>query len=120
MRNKAKASEISFRNRSPAPFMGRWDLKAVAFECHQGVCVVNALAKLLDLTSEEKIERGLLYTPAEIAQQPATWETTFSVFQEDHARLAEFLRNAGLGDRVFPKPTVFLIGAGTSDYGSSR
>jgi tagatose-6-phosphate ketose/aldose isomerase len=100
--------------------MGRWDLKAVAFECHQGVCVVNALAKLLDLTSEEKIERGLLYTPAEIAQQPATWETTFSVFQKDHARLAEFLRNAGLGDRVFPKPTVFLIGAGTSDYGSSR
>jgi hypothetical protein len=31
---------------------------------------VNARAKLLDLTSEEKIERGLLYTPAEIAQQP--------------------------------------------------
>jgi tagatose-6-phosphate ketose/aldose isomerase len=77
---------------------------------------VNALAKLLELTSEEKIERGLLYTPAEIAQQPATWEATFSIFQKDQARLAEFLGSAGLGDPVFPKATVFLIGAGTSDY----
>ena len=50
--------------------MGRWDAKALAFECHQGVCAVNARAKLLDLTSEEKIGRGRLYTPAEIAQQP--------------------------------------------------
>jgi hypothetical protein len=31
---------------------------------------VNVRAKLLDLAGEEKIERGLLYTPAEIAQQP--------------------------------------------------
>jgi hypothetical protein len=31
---------------------------------------VNALARLLALTSEEKIERALLYRPAEIAQQP--------------------------------------------------
>jgi hypothetical protein len=31
---------------------------------------VNALTKLLALTSEGKIERGLSYTPAEIAQQP--------------------------------------------------
>jgi hypothetical protein len=31
---------------------------------------VNARARLLDLTSEEKIERGRLHTPAEIAQQP--------------------------------------------------
>src|ERR1700733_252505 len=47
------------------------DAKALAFECHQGVCAVNVRAKLLDLTSEEKIERGLLYTPAEIAQPNA-------------------------------------------------
>jgi hypothetical protein len=36
MRNKAKAFEISFRNRLPRRFIGRWDLKAVAFECYQG------------------------------------------------------------------------------------
>ncbi|MFZ0419472.1 MAG: tagatose-6-phosphate ketose isomerase [Candidatus Sulfotelmatobacter sp.] len=77
---------------------------------------MDALARLLDLSREEKIERGLLYTPAEIAQQPATWESTFSIFQKYRARLAEFLGDAGLGDPAAPKPTVFLIGAGTSDY----
>jgi tagatose-6-phosphate ketose/aldose isomerase len=77
---------------------------------------VNALAKILDLSTEEKVERGLLYTPAEIAQQPATWESTFSLFQKHRAGLAEFLAAAGFGDPARPNPTVFLIGAGTSDY----
>jgi len=77
---------------------------------------VDALAELLDLSREEKIERGLLYTPAEIAQQPATWGSTFSIFQKHRTRLAEFLGDAGFGDLAGPKPTVFLIGAGTSDY----
>ena len=77
---------------------------------------MDALAKLLDLSREEKIERGLLHTPAEIAQQPATWESTFSIFQKHRARLALFLADAGFGNLVGPKPTVFLIGAGSSDY----
>ncbi|MFZ0901701.1 MAG: tagatose-6-phosphate ketose isomerase [Candidatus Sulfotelmatobacter sp.] len=77
---------------------------------------MDALAKLLNLSREEKIERGLLYTPAEIAQQPATWESTFSIFQEHRTRLADFLGDAGFGDPVCPKPAVFLVGAGTSDY----
>ena len=77
---------------------------------------MNALAKLLDLSREEKIRQGLLYTPAEIAQQPATWESTFSLFQTRRIDLAEFLENAGFGHSAQTKPTVFLIGAGTSDY----
>jgi tagatose-6-phosphate ketose/aldose isomerase len=77
---------------------------------------VNALANLLDLSTEEKVERGLLYTPSEIAQQPATWESTFSLFEKHRPALAAFLVNAGLGDSARPNPTVFLIGAGTSDY----
>ncbi|MFY9791546.1 MAG: tagatose-6-phosphate ketose isomerase [Candidatus Sulfotelmatobacter sp.] len=77
---------------------------------------LNALAELLNLPKEAKIERGLLHTPAEIAQQPATWSTTFSIFQKQRARLADFLKNAGLDESVGPKPTIFLIGAGTSDY----
>lgn len=81
-----------------------------------GVCGVNALTKLLDLSREEKIERGLLYTPAEIAQQPTTWESTFSIFQKHRMELAAFLANAGFGNPAWPSPTVFLIGAGTSDY----
>ncbi len=77
---------------------------------------MNALAKLLDLSREQKTERGLLYTPAEIAQQPATWESTFSLFKERRTALAEFLENSGLNNSGQPKPTVFLIGAGSSDY----
>jgi tagatose-6-phosphate ketose/aldose isomerase len=77
---------------------------------------VNALAQLLDLSKEQKAERGLLYTPSEIAQQPATWESTFSLFEERRTALAEFLENSGLNNSSQPKPTVFLIGAGSSDY----
>jgi tagatose-6-phosphate ketose/aldose isomerase len=77
---------------------------------------MNALAKLLDLPQAEKIKNGLLYTPAEIAQQPATWPSTFSLFQKCRAELVEFLYHAGFGDPVGPRPTVFLIGAGTSNY----
>jgi tagatose-6-phosphate ketose/aldose isomerase len=77
---------------------------------------VDALAKLLDLSKEEKLERGLLYTPAEIAQQPATWESTFRIFQQHRSQLAEFLADSGLSDSSVSKPTVFLVGAGTSDY----
>jgi D-galactosamine 6-phosphate deaminase/isomerase len=77
---------------------------------------VNALAKILDLSREQKVERGLLHTPAEIAQQPATWESTFSLFEERRTPLAEFLENSGLNNSGQPKPTVFLIGAGSSDY----
>ena len=76
---------------------------------------MNALAELLDLSKEAKIERGLLHTPAEIAQQPATWGITFSIFQKQRARLADFLKSAGFDEPIGPKPTVFLIGAGTSD-----
>jgi tagatose-6-phosphate ketose/aldose isomerase len=78
--------------------------------------VVSALDELLDLSEEEKLKRGLVYTPAEIAQQPATWESTFSRFQKRRIELAEFLAVAGFAQSTQPKPTVFLIGAGTSDY----
>ena len=77
---------------------------------------LNALAELLELSKEVKIERGLLHTPAEIAQQPVTWGATFSIFEKHRASLADFLRDAGFDESSGPKPTVFLIGAGTSDY----
>jgi tagatose-6-phosphate ketose/aldose isomerase len=83
---------------------------------YRGILDVDALAKLLNLSKEEKIERGLLYTPAEIAQQPTTWESTFRIFQQHRTALAEFLAESGCGDSPAARPTVFLIGAGTSDY----
>jgi tagatose-6-phosphate ketose/aldose isomerase len=77
---------------------------------------LNELAKLLSLSEEKKTERGLLYTPAEIAQQPSTWQATFSSFRRHRAALEEFLDRAGFGDPGGRKPTVFLVGAGSSDY----
>jgi tagatose-6-phosphate ketose/aldose isomerase len=77
---------------------------------------VNALAELLSLPEGEKTARGLAHTPAEIAQQPETWFSTFELFRRKRDQIAEFLSIAGAGASPRPRPTVFLIGAGTSDY----
>jgi tagatose-6-phosphate ketose/aldose isomerase len=77
---------------------------------------VNALAELLSLPEGEKTTRGLVHTPAEIAQQPDTWQSTFSLFKEKLPEIGEFLASAGLNAAPAVRPTVFLIGAGTSDY----
>jgi tagatose-6-phosphate ketose/aldose isomerase len=77
---------------------------------------VNALAELLSLPGGDKTARGLTHTPAEIAQQPDSWLSTFELFRRKQAEIAEFLSLAGLGARPELRPTVFLIGAGTSDY----
>jgi tagatose-6-phosphate ketose/aldose isomerase len=78
---------------------------------------MSALDDLLSLTDAEKTSRGLVHTPLEIAQQPATWRTTFQVFLEHHSEIAAFLASARV---LVPdsgiRPSVFLIGAGTSDY----
>ncbi len=72
---------------------------------------MNPLSRLLALPLSEKEERGLLYTPAEIAQQPATWRTTHRIFEESRPELASFLRQAHE-----ERWTIYLVGAGTSDY----
>ena len=72
---------------------------------------MNPLSQLLSLSKDKKIELGLLYTPAEIAQQPATWQTTHHLFRERKTELMEFLQQA-----KSERWTIFLVGAGTSDY----
>ena len=72
---------------------------------------MNPLSRLLALPLPEKEKRGLLYTPAEIAQQPATWRTTHRIFEESRSELASFLRQAHE-----ERWTIYLVGAGTSDY----
>ena len=69
--------------------------------------VVSALDELLDLSGEEKLKRGLVYTPAEIAQQPATWESTYSLFRKRRTELAEFLAVAGFADNTSAKTCRF-------------
>ncbi|MGA9308428.1 MAG: tagatose-6-phosphate ketose isomerase [Candidatus Sulfotelmatobacter sp.] len=75
---------------------------------------MSALSELLSLPGSENAARGLEHTPGEIAQQPEAWLSTFEVFRRKREQIAEFLALAGIG--ASPRPTVFLIGAGTSDY----
>ena len=72
---------------------------------------MNPLNRLLALSQTEKKDLGLLHTPAEIAQQPASWRDTHRRFEEFRSTLQGFLRSA-----YSDKWTVFLIGAGTSNY----
>jgi tagatose-6-phosphate ketose/aldose isomerase len=79
----------------------------------------NSVTNLLDLVqlpNDQQALRGLLYTPREIAQQPETWQKTFELFEREQKRLCSFLEGAGVRDPEGERPTVFLIGAGTSDY----
>lgn len=76
----------------------------------------DPLRALLDLPEHEKTERGLEHTPREIWQQPDTWSKTYERCQEHHAALNDVLRRAGIGRGSTSSPTVYLVGAGTSDY----
>lgn len=72
---------------------------------------MTPLQELLALDETEKRERGLLYTPREIAQQPATWHKTLSLFESARLELQSFLRQAHE-----QRWTIYMVGAGTSDY----
>jgi tagatose-6-phosphate ketose/aldose isomerase len=76
----------------------------------------NPLRTLLDLPEPEKAKRGLEHTPREIWQQPATWGKTYARCVERGADLNDMLRRAGIGRGSTSSPTVYLVGAGTSDY----
>jgi len=76
---------------------------------------VDALSALLELSASEKQTLGITHTPHEIAQQPQTWETTFSSLRQRVPEIQEHLHEAGVGI-ASSKPTVFLVGAGTSDF----
>jgi tagatose-6-phosphate ketose/aldose isomerase len=78
--------------------------------------MLTSLSGFLELPLEEKTKRGLLHTPSEIAQQPATWKTTLDIFKLHQARIVAFLDAAGVRAALEDRPSVVLIGAGTSDY----
>jgi tagatose-6-phosphate ketose/aldose isomerase len=77
---------------------------------------VDPLSALLELDATEKLDRGLVYTPREIAQQPDTWIETCKALEQQLPALREFLSSAGIGSSDGVRPIVYLIGAGTSDY----
>ena len=76
----------------------------------------DPLQALLDLPDPEKAERGLEHTPREIWQQPGTWSKTYERCRELQTGLNEVLRDSGIGRGSTASPTVYLVGAGTSDY----
>lgn len=76
---------------------------------------MDALSALLELSASEKETLGITHTPHEIAQQPQTWETTFSSLRRRVPEIQEHLHEAGISI-ASSKPTVFLVGAGTSDF----
>jgi tagatose-6-phosphate ketose/aldose isomerase len=63
----------------------------------------------------ERVQRGLEHTPREIWQQPDTWATTYGICSAQKNELSDILHRAGIG-RGTASPTVYLVGAGTSDY----
>jgi D-galactosamine 6-phosphate deaminase/isomerase len=77
---------------------------------------VDPLSALLHLTAAEQKERGVEYTAREIAQQPGTWSETFHHLKGRLEDLRAFLSKVGVDGAPEQRPTVFLVGAGTSDY----
>ncbi len=76
----------------------------------------ESLLALVGASEKEKETRGIRYTPHEILRQPSTWRQTYKTCAERRSELSEFLRAAGIGADQASRPTVFLVGAGTSDY----
>ena len=72
--------------------------------------------EILALEESEKSRLGLIFTPREIAQQPATWPETFKTVKDSQNELQKFLDESGLTQNGNSELIVTLIGAGTSDY----
>jgi tagatose-6-phosphate ketose/aldose isomerase len=77
----------------------------------------NALASLLSLSDQEKRTKGIVYTPKEIHQQPATWLKTGQMMASRRLPLLEALEAVGVeSPNPLDRPAIILAGAGTSDY----
>ena len=77
---------------------------------------MDPLSKILDLPIGERELRGLVHTPREIFQQPDTWWGAFEKVNSIRDDIQSFLKQAGIYRESKERPSVFLIGAGTSDY----
>ena len=77
---------------------------------------MDPLSTILRLSAAKRESKGLAHTPQEIFQQPDTWWRTYEKLSQLQPELESFLKRAGVhGDR-HQRPSVLLVGAGTSDY----
>ena len=77
---------------------------------------MDPLSKILALPEAEREARGLVHTPQEISQQPDTWWRTYEKVSQLTFELKSFLKRAGVFNDPHERPSVLLVGAGTSDY----
>jgi len=77
---------------------------------------MDPLSNILTLPGAEQEARGLVHTPKEISQQPDTWWRTYERVSQLSSAAGSFLKHAGVFNEPSARPTVFLVGAGTSDY----
>jgi tagatose-6-phosphate ketose/aldose isomerase len=73
---------------------------------------MNKLNQILNMSDAEKAEKGLEFTPREIAQQPSSWPKTIEVLKREKKQLQSFLGEI-LDD---PRCRIVLSGAGTSEF----
>jgi len=74
---------------------------------------MNELRKLIALSTEEKREKGIEYTLAEIESQPQLWMKNLEMLRKRREEIESFLK-----EKTFSKnnPRVILTGAGSSAY----
>jgi tagatose-6-phosphate ketose/aldose isomerase len=77
---------------------------------------MEGLLALCNASEQEKEARGTRYTPHEIGRQPESWQKTYQICSDLRSSLVQFLRASGIGTGQASPTTVFLVGAGTSDY----
>lgn len=74
---------------------------------------MNYLHRLSSLPGEERVEKGIEYTPLEIESQPQLWMRNFEILRKREEEIRSFIEG-----RIFLKesPRVILSGAGSSAY----
>lgn len=80
--------------------------------------MTGQLQALLTMSPQEKAQRGLLFTPKEIAQQPGLWMETSRLLKDKSEEIRAFLSDIISVSRAIdgPKVTFVLSGAGSSEF----
>src|SRR5678816_3750415 len=86
----------------------------IGFDVRKALVALDPLSKILELPIGERELRGLVHTPREIFQQPDSWWGTFEKVKSIRRDIQSFLKQAGIYRESKERPSVFLIGAGTS------